>query len=193
MLEYSSRLSIKTQKSHLTVLQLIPTFGSISSRWFCMNIVEAYQSEKLNSYGMFQPSGPNFLRSCTTVWRNETAQSIGRYCGAPLQSSMSWLIPLYVRIKPALIPVQQHNEIQLLHFLFIQMKLRANVNNTFCQSCILKQKKMFSSSLFMNIHTKILINEKRNIIFDQGTFYQIGGSIFILSYITLRNLLNIFM
>lgn len=37
--------------------------GSMSSRWFCTNWILALKSEALNSYGMFQPSGPNFRRS----------------------------------------------------------------------------------------------------------------------------------
>ena len=46
-----------------TVCQLMPRFGSRSSRWFMMNWVLALKSARLNSYGMFQPRALNFLRS----------------------------------------------------------------------------------------------------------------------------------
>ena len=36
----------------------------MSSRWFCTNCTLAVQSAELNSYGMFQPRGPNLRRSC---------------------------------------------------------------------------------------------------------------------------------
>lgn len=65
--------------SHLRVAQLTPFFGSMSSKWFCTNMQLASQSAELNSYGMFQPSGPNFLLSCTTVWRKEMAYTSGMY------------------------------------------------------------------------------------------------------------------
>jgi len=44
--------------------------GSISSRWFWQNWTLALQSAELNSYGIFQPRGPNFLRSYNhdTYW-----------------------------------------------------------------------------------------------------------------------------
>ena len=29
------------------------------------------RSVSLNSYGLFQPSGPNFLRSCTFAWKKQ--------------------------------------------------------------------------------------------------------------------------
>ena len=33
----------------------------------------------LNSYGMFHPSGPNNLLSCTTAWKNESPNKIFLY------------------------------------------------------------------------------------------------------------------
>ena len=38
-------------------------FMSISVMWFWRNWTQAPRSEALNSYGTFQPIGPNFLRS----------------------------------------------------------------------------------------------------------------------------------
>ena len=35
-----------------------------STRWFCRNAVHAERSDALNSYGTFQPMGPNLRRSC---------------------------------------------------------------------------------------------------------------------------------
>ncbi len=44
--------------------------GSRSSRWFWQNCTLDPQSEELNSYGMFQPSGPNFLLSWKRLIHN---------------------------------------------------------------------------------------------------------------------------
>ena len=63
---------------------------SKSSKWFWINWTVAAKSAELNSYGIFQPRGPNFLRSCTTVWRNAAAYSIGFHWGMLVTSSWSW-------------------------------------------------------------------------------------------------------
>ena len=39
--------------------------ASISVRWFCKNCTHALRSDWLNSYGTFQPMGPNLRLSCT--------------------------------------------------------------------------------------------------------------------------------
>jgi len=67
--------------AYLKATQLTSEVGSISSTIFCKYKVDEYQSEVLNSYGIFQPTGPNFLRSWTTEWRNEITYNIGLYCG----------------------------------------------------------------------------------------------------------------
>ena len=50
-------------------------FGSMSSRWFCTNCTMAVKSDWLNSYGMFQPSIWNFLRSSRIEWKKQSEKS----------------------------------------------------------------------------------------------------------------------
>ena len=79
-------------------------FKSMSSRWFCTNCTLALKSAALNSYGMFQPRGPNFLLSCTTVCRKATPYNMGFHCGMFEISRKSWVIPEYVCFNPAFTP-----------------------------------------------------------------------------------------
>lgn len=73
-------------------LKLLTFFGSMSSKWFCINCTVAVKSDWLNSYGIFQPIGPNFLRSWTVVCKKATPYNIGFHCGRLLYSSCSWKI-----------------------------------------------------------------------------------------------------
>ena len=62
------------------IQSLIHTFltflGSMSSKWFCTNCTLLEKSDWLNSYGMFQPKGPNFRRSCNDNLKTEKVLTI---------------------------------------------------------------------------------------------------------------------
>eukprot|EP00659_Diplonema_papillatum_P019133 gene19132-biopygen19398 len=53
------------------------TSSPMVAMWFCRNCTLACQSPWLNSYGMQNPIGPNFLRSTTLLWMKHCAKSIG--------------------------------------------------------------------------------------------------------------------
>lgn len=65
--------------TYLKAIQSNGDLASMSSIIFCKYNDEEYQSDVLNSYGMFHPMGPNFLRSCTTECRKEITYNIGLY------------------------------------------------------------------------------------------------------------------
>lgn len=52
-----------TSEIYLKATQFISVLASMSSINFCKYNVDEYQSDVLNSYGMFHPTGPNFRRS----------------------------------------------------------------------------------------------------------------------------------
>ena len=86
------------------VISSLTFLGSISSKWFCTNCTVAVKSDWLNSYGIFHPMGPYFLRSCTVVWRNATPYNMGFHCGMEEISSWSWVMRPYVLLRPAFTP-----------------------------------------------------------------------------------------
>ena len=55
----------------------------------CRKVVQAARSDWLNSYGTFQPTGPNLRRSCTTLCRKHMIYSSWRQSARFTASSMS--------------------------------------------------------------------------------------------------------
>ncbi len=61
-----------------------------NSRCFSRNMMVAFRSPSLNSYGTHQPSGPNLRRSCTTLWVKHSANSSVRQVVDSMRSRRSW-------------------------------------------------------------------------------------------------------
>jgi len=71
--------------------------GTLTS--ICRTLI--LRSDSLNSYGMFQPSGPNLRRSCTSAWKKHSPNSIFfhlcSYIQPATQSRCSTLFTLILR------------------------------------------------------------------------------------------------
>merc|ERR1719191_2464604 len=96
---------------YCTVIQEIgvPTL-MVMEKCFSRNCRQASRSALLYSYGTHQPIGPNFLRSWTTLCKNDCTYTRVLHLGWSILSSNSWLtIVVYVRERPAFRPAGGSN------------------------------------------------------------------------------------
>mmetsp|Transcript_29465 Transcript_29465/g.94344 ORF Transcript_29465/g.94344 Transcript_29465/m.94344 type:complete len:215 (+) Transcript_29465:2037-2681(+) len=119
-------------------------------RWLRRNSVHAERSDWLNSYGTFQPMGPNLRRSCTTECTKHMTKSSCRHSWRCTASRRSWLAHAYEARRPARMPTGAS--------LVILMPICSRpMGNCGCGSAVIQRRKssLISSALTRKVSTSL--------------------------------------